>query len=70
MAKLGKKAFWGCTKLKSISIKSKKLKGQLVGAQAFKGIHTKAVIKVPKKQKKKYQKWLRKKGITKMMKIK
>lgn len=70
MAKLGKKAFYGCTKLKSISIKSKKLKGQSVGAQAFKGIHTKAVIKVPKKQKKTYQKWLRKKGITKLMKIK
>lgn len=68
--KIGKKAFYGCKKLKSITIKTKKLKIKSVGAQAFKGIYKKAVIKVPKKQKKAYTKWLRKKGITKKMKIK
>ncbi|MCM1499620.1 MAG: leucine-rich repeat protein [Clostridium sp.] len=70
VAKIGKKAFYGCKKLKSITIKTKKLKSTSVGAQAFKGIHKKAVIKVPGKQKKAYEKWLRKKGITKKMKIK
>ena len=68
--KIGKKAFYGCKKLKSITIKAKKLKSKSVGTQAFKGIYKKAVIKVPKKQKKAYTKWLRKKGITKKMKIK
>ena len=70
VAKIGKKAFYGCKKLKTITIKSKKLNSKSVGAQAFKGLHKKAVIKVPKKQKKAYTKWLRKKGITKKMKIK
>ncbi len=70
VTKIGKKAFYGCKKLKSITIKTKKLKNKSVGAQAFKGLHKKAVIKVPKKQKKAYTKWLRKKGITKKMKIK
>ena len=68
--KIGKKAFYGCKKLKSITIKTKKLKSKSVGTQAFKGIYKKAVIKVPKKQKKAYTKWLKKKGITKKMKIK
>ena len=70
VTKIGKKAFYGCKKLKTITIKSKKLNSKSVGAQAFKGLHKKAVIKVPKKQKKAYTKWLRKKGITKKMKIK
>lgn len=68
--KLGKKAFYGCKKLKSINIKSKNLKNKTVGTQAFKGIHKKAVIKTPNKYRKKYQKWLKKKGITKTVKIK
>lgn len=67
--KIGKKAFYGCKKLKTITIKSKNLKSKFVGAKAFKGIYKKAIIKVPKKQKKAYKKWLKKKGITKKMKI-
>ncbi|MDE6567930.1 MAG: leucine-rich repeat protein [Lachnospiraceae bacterium] len=70
VTKIGKKAFYGCKKLKSITIKTKKMKSKSVGTQAFKGIYKKAVVKVPKKQKNAYQKWLRKKGITKKMKIK
>ncbi len=70
ITKIGKKAFYGCKKLKTITIKSKKLNSKSVGAQAFKRLHKKAVIKVPKKQKKAYTKWLKKKGITKKMKIK
>ena len=56
VTKIGKKAFYGCGKLKSITIKTKKLKSKSVGTQAFKGINKKAVIKVPKKQKKEYNK--------------
>ncbi len=70
VTKIGKKAFYGCKKLKTITIKSKKLNSKSVGTQAFKGLYKKAVIKVPKKQKKAYTKWLKKKGITKKMKIK
>lgn len=70
ITKIGKKAFNGCSKLKSITIKSNKLKNNSIGAKAFKGIHGKAVIKVPKMQKKTYQKWLRKKGADKTVKIK
>ena len=62
--------FCGCKNLKTITIKSKKLKSKTVGGQAFKNIHKKAVIKVPKKQKKTYAVWLRKKGIEKTVKIK
>lgn len=70
VTRIGKKAFNGCSQLKSITIKSKKLKNNSVGAKAFKGIHGKAVIKVPKTQKKTYQNWLRKKGAVKTVKIK
>ncbi len=70
ITKIGKKAFYGCSKLKTITIKSKKLKKNSTGAKAFNGIHGKAVIKVPKTQKKTYQKWLRKKGAAKTVKIK
>lgn len=56
-------AFSGCKKLKSITIKTAKLKSKSVGTQAFKGIHKKASIKVPKKQKKLYKTWLKKKGV-------
>jgi uncharacterized repeat protein (TIGR02543 family) len=70
VVKIGKKAFYGCKKLSSIIIKTQKLKSKSVGSQAFKGIHKKATVKVPGKQRKAYQKWLRKKGISKTVKIK
>lgn len=67
---IGKKAFYHCSKLKEVVIKSKKLKAAKVGKNAFTGIHKKAVVKVPKKQKKAYSKWLKKRGITGKRKIK
>lgn len=69
ISKIGKNAFYGCKKLKQVVIKTKKLSSGKVGAKAFKGIAGKAMIKVPKSKKKSYEKWLRKKGITKRMKI-
>ena len=67
---IGKQAFSGCKNLKNITIKTTYLTKKSVGAKAFKGIHAKAVIKVPKKQKKAYQKFLKTKGIGKNVKIK
>lgn len=61
------KAFNGCKALKKITIKSTKLKK--VGKNAFKGIHAKAVIKVPKAKLKAYQKLLKNKGQGKKVRI-
>lgn len=46
--KIGKKAFYKCKNLKTIVIKSKKLKMKNVGTKAFAGISKTAIIKVPK----------------------
>ena len=67
---IGKQAFSGCKNLKSITIKTPYLTNKSVGAKAFKGIHAKATIKVPKKQKKAYQQMLKSKGIGKGVKVK
>ena len=60
LTKIGKQAFYGCKKLKTITIKSTKLTS--VGKQALKGIHAKATIKVPKSKLKNYKKLLKGKG--------
>ena len=67
---IGKQTFSGCKNLKTIIINTPYLTKKSVGAKAFKGIHAKATIKVPKKQKKAYQKFLKSKGIGKKVKIK
>ena len=59
---IGKQAFYGDKKLKKITVKSAKIKK--IAAKAFKGIHKKATIKVPKKKNKKYKKMLKKAGAT------
>ena len=68
--KIGKQAFSECKKLKSITIKSQKLTAKNVGSKVFKGIHQKAVIKVPKAKLKDYKKLLKAKGAGKKVKIK
>lgn len=68
ITKIGKKAFYKDAKLKSIIVKTKKLKS--VGSQALKGIHKKAVIKVPASKLKKYKKLFKKKGQASTVKIK
>lgn len=65
---IGASAFAGDAKLKKITVKSAVLKK--VGAKALKGIHKKAVIKVPKKQLKKYTKLFKGKGQKKTVKVK
>ncbi len=68
--KIGKKAFYGCKKLKTINIKTTKLKAKTVGAKAFGNIYKKPTVKLQKKSKKAYKKWIFKKGLTKKAKIK
>lgn len=68
--KIGKQAFLNCKNLKKITLKTPYLSKKTIGAKAFKGIHGKATIKVPKKRKKAYQKFLKSKGIGKKVKIK
>lgn len=67
---IGKRAFCGCKNLKTIIIKTPYLTKKSIGSNAFKGIHAKATIKVPKKQKKLYQRILKFKGVGKNMQIK
>ncbi|WP_022760613.1 InlB B-repeat-containing protein [Butyrivibrio sp. AD3002] len=69
ISKIGKKAFYGCKKLKKIVIKSSKLSKKSVGKKAFKGISSKATIQVPKNKVKKYEKVLRSKGVPEKAKI-
>ena len=68
--KIGKEAFAKCKNLKKIAIKTTYLSSKKVGANAFKGIHAKATIKVPKKQKKAYQKLLKARGVGKKVTVK
>lgn len=68
VTKIGKSAFKGDSSLKSIILKTKKLK--TVGKGALKGIAGKAVIKVPKAKKAAYTKCLKGKGQKKTVKIK
>ena len=65
---IGKQAFYGCKSLKAVTVKSKSVKK--VGSKAFKGIHKKAGIKVPKEKLKAYKKLLKKGGAAKSVKIK
>ena len=48
VSRIGTKAFYGCKKLKTIAIKTTKLKTKNIGSKAFNGIASKATIKVPK----------------------
>jgi hypothetical protein len=64
VTKIGKNAFNGCKKLKTIQIKTTKLTKKTVGANAFKGINSKAAITVPKNKLSAYKKLLKARGIT------
>ena len=69
VTKIGKKAFYGCSKLKKITVKTTKLTKKNVGSQAFKGIHKKAAFKVPKKKISSYRKAFRARGAAKTTKV-
>lgn len=58
VSRIGKKAFFGCKNLKKIVVKTKKLSIRNIGSKAFKGIHKKVIVQIPKGQQKKYKKLL------------
>ena len=68
VTKIGKNAFAGCKKVKSIVIKSKKLKS--VGKYAFRNIKANAVIKVPSSKRKAYTSLIKQSKIKKSVTIK
>lgn len=70
ISKIGKQAFYGCKKLKTITIQSKKLTNKRVGSKAFGKIYSKATIKIPKAKYKSYRSMLKKKGTGKKVKYK
>lgn len=67
--KIGARAFYGCKKLKNITIKTTKLKTKKIGTAAFKKTPSSAKIKVPKKKLKAYKTMFLKKGVSKKAKI-
>lgn len=70
VTKIGMQAFYGCKKLKSITVKTTKLTSERVGSKAFKGVYSKAVIKVPKSKLTAYKKLLEERGISSKAEIK
>ena len=61
--KIGKKVFYNCKNLKSITIKSELLKKNSIGANAFKGLPSDAVLTVPKEKLSTYKSILKSKGL-------
>ena len=59
---IGKEAFSGCGKLKTITIKTTKLTSKTVGENAFRKVYKKVTFKLPKKKLKAYKQWLPDKG--------
>lgn len=66
---IGRNSFYGCKNLKKIIVKSTSLSKKSVGSKAFKKIHPKATIKVPKSKLKAYKKLLKSKGVGSKVKI-
>lgn len=61
---IGKNAFYNCKKLNSVVIKTSLLTDKTVGANAFKSIGSKAVVKVPSKKLSAYAKILKTRGVS------
>ena len=66
---IGRNAFYKCAKLKTIIIRTAKLTSKTVGANAFKGVYKKAIVKVPAQKLKAYKTLLKKKGLPKTAKL-
>ena len=68
--KIGKQAFYGCTRLRNIVVRTQKLSGRTVGKQAFGNTGPKVKVKVPAKKLSLYRKLFYARGIGKKGKIK
>ncbi len=66
---IGRQAFYGCKKLKTITIKTSQLTSKSVKKKSFKGIAKRAKIKVPGKKIKSYKKLFRARGVSGKAKI-
>jgi len=66
---IGKQAFYGCNRLKTIVIRSSRLTSRTVGGSAFGRIHGRAVIKVPAKKLEAYTNMLKTKGLGSRVRI-
>lgn len=64
LKQIGKQTFAGCKNLKTIVIKTQSLTSKTVGANAFKGIHKKPTVSVPKNVAGVYIKLLKAKGVS------
>ena len=64
VTKIGKRVFSGCKKLKKVTIKTTKLTESTVGSNAFSGISSGVVVRVPESKVKAYRKLFKKKGIS------
>lgn len=64
VTKIGNRVFSGCKKLKKVTIKTTKLTESTVGSNAFSGISSRVVVKVPESKVKAYRKLFKKKGIS------
>lgn len=62
--KIGNRVFSGCKKLKKVTVKTTKLTESTVGSNAFSGISSGVVVKVPESKVKAYRKLFKKKGIS------
>lgn len=60
---IGKNAFAGCRKVKTVKIQSMYLKKKNIEKNAFRGIPRKASVYVPAGKMKSYRKWLKKAGL-------
>ena len=65
---IGKNAFAGCRKVKTVKIQSMYLKKKNIGKNAFRGISRKASVYVPAAKMKSYRKWLKKAGLSCILK--
>ena len=65
---IGKNAFAGCRKVKTVKIQSMYLKKKNIGKNAFRGIPRKASVYVPAGKMKSYRKWLKKAGLSCILK--
>lgn len=66
---IGTRAFSGCKKLSSITVKSQNITSKTLSGKAFKGVSSKTKIKVPKTKRNSYKKLFCKKGLSKKVKI-
>lgn len=64
VTKIGNRVFSGCKKLKKVTVKTTKLTESTVGSNAFSGISSGVVVKVPESKVKAYRKLFKKKGIS------